>query len=101
MSTPFRMISADKFPTRYEAFEHQGEWCILEIADDSPCVHYTELAVYSNRSNDTHAEVRRLVAPIEGRSFAAEVYRNGRGYTLPARDFGHAISLAADWLGLP
>jgi hypothetical protein len=94
------MVPPASFPTRYEAFDHQGEWCILDIATDAPRWHYSEMAVYSNRATGTHAEICKCIVPIKGHPFAADVYRNGHGDTLIARDFDHAIALASDWLGL-
>lgn len=100
MPTPFRNVPPESFPTRYEAFEHQGEWCILDVTDASPAAHWLEIAVYSNQAMKTHAEIRRHPTTIKGKRFVADVYRAGHGASLLASDFNGAFDLAADWLGL-
>jgi hypothetical protein len=68
-------VNVRSFPTRYEAFERTGAWCL-------------------------HAEVRRHPTALQGREYVAEVCRDGHGESLLARDFPEAVRLASEWLGL-
>ena len=101
--------SVSGFPTRYEAFERPGVWCFLDVdwsTVPAPVggqirdARWTEMAVYHNPTTKLDATIRRHPTAINGCEFVAEVYRNGHGESLLAYDFGEAVKLANEWLGL-
>jgi hypothetical protein len=106
MPTPW--LTTTSFPTRYVAFDNPGAWHFLDIdwsalpVPDGRIrdVRWTEMAVYSHPPTKAHAEVGRMAVTIRGRSYFADVSRDGRGETLLAFDFNEAVQLAAEWLGL-
>ncbi len=100
MSTPVYMVPATAFPTRFEAFERQGVWCLLDLNDASPEVHYSEAAVYSNRAADLYADVSRAAGSRKPERWVAEIVRGNHGETFVAPSFVAAFDWANERMGL-
>lgn len=109
----FPVLAVDLFPTRYEAFEHPGVWCVFTPAEDGTFWHCrrdgarsnmrdfmapkcTELAVYHDPETNRYAEVSARKSGVMVDCWRGKNGGDVRTYIM-APDVPEAIRLASEW----